>query len=322
MPNFLRQYYSGITRQLRSEVDFINSLFEHQGIKGEGNELALRDLLVKFIPKQYGVGTGVVVDREGNISRQSDIIIYETQLYPSLLSMSSVHMFPVDLVYATIEIKTTLTAQTSKDAIQNIASVRRLNYILAEFADYHSTQGGGAISIVKTTPPIGIVFAYNSDAKHDETIKKWFTPTDPKETHLHPSLACCLDFGMAGFRPVFEGGALGGVADQPNDTLHPTFSSFPIVQAREGLIGEIKTNADVQFAKLPQSTQENFVVDENGESYPVKTMGTDVVPIDQARVLLNFLLILSDLLAQKKIHPAISFLGTYATPLDMFHFNV
>lgn len=322
MANFLHQYYGGITRQLRSEVDFINSLFEHQGVKGEGNELALRELLTKFIPKRFGIGTGVVVDREGNISRQCDIIIYDTQLYPSLLSMSSVHMFPVDLVYATIEIKTTLTAQTSKDALQNIASVRRLKYIEAEFADFHTTQGGGAISIVKTTPPIGIVFAYNSEAKNDTTIKKWFTPTKPSEAHLYPSLACSLDFGMAGFSAVFEDGSLSGFADQPSDDLRPVFSILPLARAREGLIGEIKSIADVQYVKFPQPIKEKFVVDESGNSYPVKTLGTDIVPIDQTRVLMNFLLLFSDMLALKKIHPAISFLGTYATPLDMFHFHV
>lgn len=120
MSTILKQYYQGITQQLRSEVDFINSLFEHQGLKGEGNEAVLRELLIKFIPKRYGVGTGVVIDQYGKPSRQIDIIIYDTFLYPSLLSLTSVHLFPVDLVYATIEVKTTLTSQTAKEAINNI----------------------------------------------------------------------------------------------------------------------------------------------------------------------------------------------------------
>ena len=77
MVNIIEQYYRGITQQLRSEVDFINSLFQHQGVKGEGNEEILRDLLRRFIPKRYGVGTGIVIDRHGNQSRQSDIIIYD-----------------------------------------------------------------------------------------------------------------------------------------------------------------------------------------------------------------------------------------------------
>jgi hypothetical protein len=65
MPDIISQYYQGIVQQLRSEVDSINSLFQHQGVKGSGNESVLRELLTKFIPKRFGIGTGVVIDRNG-----------------------------------------------------------------------------------------------------------------------------------------------------------------------------------------------------------------------------------------------------------------
>lgn len=55
MSNILETYYRGITQQLRAEVDFINPIFKHQGVKGGGNEAILRDLLKKFIPKRYGI---------------------------------------------------------------------------------------------------------------------------------------------------------------------------------------------------------------------------------------------------------------------------
>src|SRR2546421_11142416 len=100
MPGIISNYYQGILQQVRSEVDLINSLFKHQGIKGEGNETILRDLLRQFIPQKYGVGTGVIIDHNGNSSNQIDIIIYDAFLYPSLLSLTTVHLFPVDIVYA------------------------------------------------------------------------------------------------------------------------------------------------------------------------------------------------------------------------------
>lgn len=124
MTDIISQYYQSIVQQLRSEVDTINSLFHHQGVKGEGNEAALRELLTKFIPKRYSVGTGVVIDRNGTQSRQCDIVIYESLLYPSLLTLTNIHFFPVDIVYATIEVKTTLTSGSVKEALENIASVK------------------------------------------------------------------------------------------------------------------------------------------------------------------------------------------------------
>lgn len=158
MSNILEQYYRGITQQLRSEVDFINSLFYHQGVKGAGNEGVLRELLTRFIPKKYGVGTGVVIDRHGNQSRQCDIVIYDNFLYPSLLSMATVHLFPVDIVYATIEVKTTLNANSAKEALINIASVKSLDIIQDSFgvvqytSGSHVIGGGSRVSARKSQP--------------------------------------------------------------------------------------------------------------------------------------------------------------------------
>jgi len=110
MNNLLDQYYKGITQQLRAEVDLINSLFEHQGVKGYGNESALRDFLAKFIPKKYAVSTGVVIDRKGKPSGQCDIVVYDDFSFPTFFTLTPSHFFPVDIVRVVIEVKTTLAA--------------------------------------------------------------------------------------------------------------------------------------------------------------------------------------------------------------------
>jgi len=48
MSSLLSQYYQGITQQLRANVDLIHTLFEHQGLKGEGNEKVLADEVLAF----------------------------------------------------------------------------------------------------------------------------------------------------------------------------------------------------------------------------------------------------------------------------------
>jgi len=220
MPDILSQYYRGITQQLQAEVNFINSIFKHQGIKGEGNERILRDLITKFIPKKYGVGTGIcVVDSQGNQSRQCDIVIYDSFLYPSLLSLSSIHLFPVDIVYATLEVKTTLTHDSSAEAIANIASVRKLKFINSEIPNNSSVmqtiqlmnsvmphvptyvQDQFRLDIpspfYKTTSPLGFVFAYNSNAKQFQTFKDWFTPSEKDTFEEFPSFIGCLDQGLS-----------------------------------------------------------------------------------------------------------------------------
>jgi len=122
-------------------------------VKGEGNEGVLRELLTKFISKRYGIGIGVVIDRRGNQSRQYDIVIYDNFLYPSLLSLTTVHLFPVDLVYPVIEVKTTLDSESAKESLQNVASVKQLDYVKSEFTSVKMAGSAGALTIRKTTPP-------------------------------------------------------------------------------------------------------------------------------------------------------------------------
>lgn len=319
MSNILRQYYQGITQQLRSEVDFINSLFEHQGVKGEGNETVLRDLVTKFIPKRYGVGTGVVVDQHGNSSRQCDIVIYDTFLYPSLLSLSSVHLFPVDIVYATVEVKTTLNSKTAKEALENIASVRRLDFLKMDFGDQWMSNQAQVFGIRKTTAPIGFVFAYNSDAHQDETFKKWFTPINNKNTHLYPSLVGCLDIGLVGFRD--ETMNEGAISVQPEIGMNPECSTFPVIKRKgDDALLEITSKADIQFMKVIGPIADKQLLPIEGVLCPVKKIGDDYMAIDQSRILLNFLLILTDFLSHKKIHPSISFMASYMKSLDKFRF--
>lgn len=320
MSNVLQQYYQGMTQQLRSEVDFINSLFEHQGVKGAGNETALRELITNFIPKRYGIGTGVVIDRNGKPSRQCDIVIYDTFLYPSLLSLTSVHLFPVDIVYATIEVKTTLNSQTAKEAVENISSVKSLDFVKTDFGDQWASGNALAFGTRRTTPPLGFVFAYNSDTQQDETFKKWFTPTKVEDTQMYPSLVGCLDIGLIAFTDDAHEDS-GGISVHPEIGMKPEGKTFPVARKKDSVLSnDVETVEDIERLKISELPEGKKFLHE-GILYPVKKVGKDYMAIDQSKVLLNFLLQLNELLTHKKINPSFSFVGTYMKSLDMFHYS-
>jgi hypothetical protein len=301
MSNILTAYYQGITRQLRGEVDFINSLFEHQGVKGEGNESVLRDLIRRFIPKRYGVGTGVVIDRNGNQSNQCDIVIYDTYNYPSLLSLASVHLFPVDIVYATIEVKTTLDAGKAHEAIENIASVKALNIVPDRYVLMEPFDRGQRIMDYAPSPPKGFVFAYNSNVQQFQTFKDWFMPTETHDAPVLPTLVGCLDEGLiiynnlspaSGTRP--EGFAIPVLGQKPDGTYgHVTWAGGKVEQ--------------IQFGN---------------EIYPAKIVNGEYVAIDQSRILLLFILYLSEILSLKRINPFIRFSDHYLTDLERYRISV
>jgi hypothetical protein len=93
----LDTYYNAITRQILTEIELISTLLSHQGLKGAHNELVLRDLLVRFLPRRYGVGSGIVIDSQGHSSRQCDMIIYDNFEHPQLTQQRSAVMMRLNL---------------------------------------------------------------------------------------------------------------------------------------------------------------------------------------------------------------------------------
>lgn len=281
MPTILETYYRGITQQICGEVEFINSIFHHQGMKGEGNEIILRDLIKKFIPKRYGVGTGVVIDRNGAQSKQVDIVIYDQIFYPSILSLSSVHLFPVDIVYATIEIKTTLDSSEADKALKNIFSVQDLELIPDNYSMWESQPNGGAgLVTYKPIPPFGFIFAYRSNVIEFETFKNWFvSAADQQKSNL---MIGCLDQGLI-LMPTGQA---------------PSGRAFPVYERDK----PEQSVFILKYAKF--HTYE-------GVEYPVKEVQDCNVLIDPSKVLLNFIFLLSDLLTMKKINPNLKLTESY-----------
>lgn len=299
MSSIVEQYYEGILQRIRGEVDSINSLFVHPGVKGGGNEDVLRKMLNQYLPKQFGVGTGVVIDRHGAQSRQCDIIVYDTMNYPALLAISEAHFYPVDIVYAVIEVKTTLDAHAAAEALANIASVRTLNLIPGRYMLPRPTKEGGlAFTGYEPTPPLGLVFSYQSGAQQFETFKHWFVPTPGSHIGMQPSLVGCLDQGLL-------------LYISPNGVVnaHPTSDG-----QHRGWLFPVRDEGGCAVA-IPNTSTDNIIIE--GKSYPVKKLGGNAIAIDQSRVLLLYLLVLDELLRSKTVNPTISFVNEYFSQIPI-----
>lgn len=291
--DLLSQYYKGIHSKIAAEVLHINNTFEHQGIKGSGNEEVIRRLLLQFIPKKYGVSSGVVIDKNGNQSKQCDIIIYDRHNYPELLSMSDSKMFPVDMVYAVIEVKTKLDSEKSKIALENVRSVLSLDFIKERFRMVPTEPIGKIKSDttlfedVHTTPPLGLIFSYESCTNHFETFQGWFKQ-EIKEKFSSASHVCCLDQGILLLRP-------------PNQQEEIPLI-FPIVE------GDIFQTADEN--PLSKINGMDYYTYKN-KLYPYTEVDNTKILVDQSKTLLNFILILTGMLDRKFLSPRINFMNQY-----------
>ncbi|GAA3287778.1 DUF6602 domain-containing protein [Arthrobacter citreus] len=115
MQSIIEEYWSGVTRRLQIEINVLNSLVEHNGEKGRANEISLAQLLTSLLPSSLGVGTGVIFDRFGGRSAQTDIILFDEAKQPQLLAQTSQLLFPVETAVMAIEVKTTVDTEAVTD---------------------------------------------------------------------------------------------------------------------------------------------------------------------------------------------------------------
>ena len=98
-----------MAKNLQSDYQKLSSKIEHNGLKGTIREDKLKEYLSKLFPTKYAIGNGVIVDANETQSRQQDFIIYDNFNSPKLMETESVQVIPIESVYATIEVKSTLT---------------------------------------------------------------------------------------------------------------------------------------------------------------------------------------------------------------------
>ncbi|PSW29176.1 hypothetical protein C9J19_07640 [Photobacterium phosphoreum] len=98
------------------------------GIKGGVREFGVKQKLESVLPKMIGIGSGCIIDTSGSASNQTDIVLYEKNICPifSINDDPQATYFPCESVIAVGEVKSDLGTKEIRDAVNKIASVKRL----------------------------------------------------------------------------------------------------------------------------------------------------------------------------------------------------
>ena len=111
----IQKYASSLVRDFISRAKDLKDL-THKLTKGELRELFVSRVLKSFLTNQFGMGSGVVINREGQQSRQTDIVIYDNRIILPFIKEQTIGVYPAESVIATVEIKTTLNQTALKGA--------------------------------------------------------------------------------------------------------------------------------------------------------------------------------------------------------------
>ncbi|MYW23030.1 hypothetical protein GTY48_04915 [Bacillus thuringiensis] len=231
---------------------------EHPGVKGDLHEDSLSQVLKQYLPQKYGVATGFIVDAKGAQTKQQDIIIYDISTCPVFLHQGETRVIPVESVYATIEVKTSLDSTVLSDACANIASVK----------DMHRTSDEGILSI-----PLGFVFAYSSSTKIETLCQRLIAINKSRPREKRVNGIFILDrgiivyFGKYGFNNIsvrpLEGYFEGSMAGEEGENyinfylcllsgLKNQIVSFPNIMQYAINDGYLNTPRDIGEQEMPE----------------------------------------------------------------------
>lgn len=176
-----------IAKKLKIDFEGITKQIEHNGVKGSAREDLLKDYLRKLLPEKYSISSGIIIDNKQSQSKQQDFIIHDAFNSPSFFKTESNSVLPIESVYATIEIKSTLDYNTLDQCVKNVESVRKLNKL----------PNRNIISnIYNDFYPLGFVFAYSSTYSLEQIQKKLFELNKKVDGRYQISIVCILDKGL------------------------------------------------------------------------------------------------------------------------------
>jgi len=122
----LKEIFLGLQSRMASKLSLNRKILTHPVVKGDASELEWVDMLGSHLPKRYQVEKAFVIDWEGNISEQIDIVIFDRHYSPFLLRQNGATYVPAESVYAVIEVRSTLKKENIIYAAKKAASVRGL----------------------------------------------------------------------------------------------------------------------------------------------------------------------------------------------------
>ena len=122
----LKKIFGNLQNQMISKLSSNREIIKHPGTKGSASELNWIEMLNTYLPKRYKVDEAFVLDSDGNVSEQIDIVVYDNQYSPFLFCQDDVKYIPAESVYAVFEVKQSLNKSNMLYACNKIRSVRIL----------------------------------------------------------------------------------------------------------------------------------------------------------------------------------------------------
>lgn len=139
----------------------------HAGVRGKHRELLVRKILQPVLPPEVKAGSGQLINVNGALSGEVDVILYSPAIMPPALFDDANGYFPVESALYTIEVKSRLDAANVERSVSAARTIRALSQLpTGYFAPIPDI--GGVVTFSAPTPlAINALFAFGSDLTSD-----------------------------------------------------------------------------------------------------------------------------------------------------------
>ena len=144
--------------ELHQRLERSRRTISHPTSKGDASESVWLELFNSYLPARYKAARAHVVDSEGAFSDCIDVVIFDRQYSPFILTFQNQMIIPAESVYAVFESKQSITADEVRYAQEKVASVRRL-----QRTSLPIPHAGGTYPAKPLIPIIGGVLSLESD---------------------------------------------------------------------------------------------------------------------------------------------------------------
>lgn len=127
----IAELFNGLQNQMVAQLNTNREFVLHPGSKGDSLENVWIEWLKKYLPNRYCVDKAIIIDSNGELSHQIDLVIYDQQYTPFVFTQNGIHYIPAEGVYAVFEVKPDFQGNVGEDnffqyAGKKIESVRKL----------------------------------------------------------------------------------------------------------------------------------------------------------------------------------------------------
>ncbi len=104
----------------------------HSGEFGMYRESVCREFLRFFVPDRLDITHGFLINAQDEISSQCDIVLYDSNSTPLILSESRQRFFPVETVCAVGEVKSKVSQSDLREALDKLAKTKQMRDYITE----------------------------------------------------------------------------------------------------------------------------------------------------------------------------------------------